>query len=87
MDPAPVNAAGQWIERIAPWVLILLLILWAVWFVMWLVMPFVIYGMGNRLRDLLAAQLETNRLLRVLTQRDGTPGQREESEATRNPFK
>jgi hypothetical protein len=57
----------------------------ALWWLVWLFVPFFIYGMSRRLKDQLAAQHETNRLLRILAHRD-SPG-REESEDARNPFR
>ncbi len=57
----------------------------ALWGLLWLCVPFLIYGMSRRSKDQLAAQHETNRLLRVLAHRDSP--EREEFEASRNPFR
>lgn len=57
----------------------------ALWWLLWLFVPFLIVGISRRLKDQLAAQNETNRLLKVLVHRD--PPEHEESEVSRNPFR
>ena len=57
----------------------------ALWWLLWLFIPFLIYGMSRRSKDQLAAQHETNRLLRVLAHRDSP--ELEDPEASRNPFR
>jgi len=57
----------------------------ALWWLLLLFIPFFIYGMSRRSKEQLAAQHETNRLLRVLANRDAP--QREEFEDSKNPFR
>lgn len=66
---------------------VLLLIVLVVWSILWFLVPFMIYFILHRLRriheDLYGKQVEQNRLLEAALRR---PGERVESEATRNPF-
>lgn len=57
----------------------------ALWWLLTLFIPFFVYAMSRRSKEQLAAQHETNRLLRALAHQD-TP-QRAEFEDSRNPFR
>ncbi len=57
----------------------------ALWGILSLCVPFLIYGISRRSKEQLAAQHEANRLLRMLAHRDSP--ERDEFEDSRNPFR